>query len=270
MKTKRVSMRGVSHRRISRRDIERILGHRICNLRVYKEAFIHKSMHKAMGASCERLELLGDAVINLVVADMLLERFPGASEGFVTRVRVKLVSGKQLAQFGRILELNKWVIMSNNARTMHVDHNDRILEDLFEAFIGALFQDTKSVSGIDACRTFIYRIIEKHVDLRKLTLEDNFKDILARHVQTTGIGNVEYELAEVSGPAHSRKFCTVVKLNGSEIGRATNKSKKTSEMQAAFFALRVLGVDLSSRIVGYGDGCSSSSTPCPVQQISCS
>lgn len=231
---------------LHRVDLENLLGHRIHDISIYQEAFVHKSMHKAMGMSCERLELLGDAVLSLVVCDMLLQRFPNSTEGFITRVRVKLVAGKQLCKFAKALELNRWLVLSNNARTMHVEQNDRILEDIFESFLGALYKDM----GFEACRTFISRIIQENVNIDQLVMEDNFKDVLCRHAQQGNLGIVDYELEDVNGPAHKRVFTTVVKVKGKVKGRGVAASKKASEMLAAQEALKEMQVVTNATIVG--------------------
>jgi ribonuclease-3 len=204
-----------------------------------------------MGVSSERLELLGDACVNLVVAEMLMHKFPKANEGFITRVRVKLVSGKQMTVFARRLELQKWLVLSNNARFMKVESNDRILEDIFEAFCGAIFVDC----GYDACRSFILRVIELYADLQNLSIESNHKDLLSRYVQQHALGTVVYELQETNGPAHRREFVTRVLVNGKEVGTGTAASKKTSEMNAALAGLEFYGADINEAISGIDSGC---------------
>lgn len=236
-----------AHSTLTRVDVEHLTGHRVHDLSHYRQAFVHKSMHRVVGMSCERLELLGDAVINLAVADMLLDAFPASTEGFITRVRVKLVSGKQLARFAKALELHRWLVLSNNARTMNVAQNDRILEDVFEAFVGALYSDM----GFDACRAFMVDLIHEHIDLDALVTEDNFKDLLTRWAQQQPTGVVvEYETERVDGPAHRRLFTSVVKLDGVRIGGGTASAKKTSEMIAARDALAHLRVDTTAAITG--------------------
>lgn len=208
---------------------------------------MHKSMFRVVGASCERGELLGDAVLNLVVAGLLLASFPTATEGFITRVRVKVVSGKQLTKFARALELDRWLVLSSNARTMNVGANDRTLEDVFEAFVGALYMDM----GFAACELFIERIIRENIDLNSLVTEDNFKDILARHSQQRSPpAIVEYELKSSTGPAHRRVFTTVARVDGAVCGEGVAPCKKASEMIAAKNALAYLNVDVTSAIGG--------------------
>jgi ribonuclease-3 len=236
-----------AHNTITRLDVEHLTGHRVHDLSHYRQAFVHKSMHRVVGVSCERLELLGDAVINLAVADMLLEAYPSSTEGFITRVRVKIVSGKQLARFAKSLELHRWLVLSTNARTMNVAQNDRILEDVFEAFVGALYSDM----GFEACRAFMMHVIHEHIDLDALVTEDNYKDLLSRYAQhQAGSIHVEYETERVEGPAHKRLFTSVVKLNGVRRGSGSASSKKTSEMLAARDALAFLNVDTTAAISG--------------------
>lgn len=232
---------------LRRSDVEALVGHRIHDLDHYRTAFVHKSMFRVVGASCERGELLGDAVLNLVVAGLLLASFPTATEGFITRVRVKVVSGKQLTKFAKALELDRWLVLSNNARTMNVGANDRILEDVFEAFIGALYTDM----GFAACEVFIKRIIRENIDMNSLVTEDNFKDILAKFAQQQSPPLVvEYELKSSVGPAHKRMFTTIVRVGGDVCGEGAAPCKKESEMNAAKHALLRMNVDVTSAIGG--------------------
>ena len=233
---------------LCREDIERIIGSRVCDIAPFKEAVVHKSMQRALGHSCERLELLGDACINLVVAEMLMQKYPQANEGFITRVRVKLVSGKQLSLFAKALDLQRWLVLSNNARHMQIHANDRILEDIFESWCGAIFVD----SGYDACRAFVVRVIEQYADIDNLSVENNHKDTLARYAQQNNLGSVQYTLAEAAGPAHRRVFTTSVSIGNRLLGTGTSSNKKSSEMCAALAALGELKVDMSADIVGIG------------------
>jgi ribonuclease III len=231
---------------ISRSQIEAILHMRVNDMALYREAFTHKSAVREQGVSSERLELLGDAVVNLVVGEFLLNTFKHANEGFVSRARTRLVSGKQMALYASALGLGQYVIMSSNARIMGIEYNDRILEDVFEALVGALYADM----GFDAARSFVLRIVETHADMTNIVLELNYKDLLNRHVQRNGLGTVEYTVENTTGPAHKREYLVGVSINGKKIASAVGQTKKDAEMNAAHQSLQAIGVSTTQLMNG--------------------
>ena len=127
---------------ITREDINRITGFNPINVSLYQGAFIHKSVLRFVDRfSYERLEFLGDSILNLIVAKFIYTKYQDKEEGFLTRIRTKLVNGKTLAYLANKIELNKFLILSKNIEHIGGSNNDRILEDVFEAFLCSMFQD---------------------------------------------------------------------------------------------------------------------------------
>ena len=124
---------------------------------------------------------MGDSVLSLVVTKHLYTSYPEAQEGFLTRIRIKLVSGPTLATFARYLQLNRWVIMDERAVEKGWNNNPKILEDIFEALIGAIYLDL----GMIHAREFVLRMIHNPqvVDFRSLLIDTNYKDVITRHCQ---------------------------------------------------------------------------------------
>jgi len=190
--------------------------------------------------SYERIEFLGDSVIRLILADYLYERYKDQDEGFLTRLRTKLENGEIMAEITKQIGLNKFMIIGRyyeqqNARL----ENQHILEDLLEAFIGALYKD----SNIDICRTFFINLVEKEIDIAQLLyVETNHKDTLLQYHHKMGWSDPEYNLAEQLG-TDKRIFKMCVKDNdGNNIGFGCGSSKKKGEQEAARNALIKYGV----------------------------
>ena len=190
--------------------------------------------------SYERLEFLGDSVIRLILTDYLYERYQDQFEGFLTRLRTKLENGETMAEITKKIGLNKFMIIGRyyeqqNARL----ENQHILEDLLEAFIGALYKD----SDLDTCRNFFINLVEKEIDIAQLLyIETNHKDTLLQYHHKMGWTDPEYNLVEQIG-TEKRIFKMCVKDNdGNNIGFGCGSSKKKGEQEAAKNALIKYGV----------------------------
>ena len=186
----------------------------INNLKIWQKAFVHKSYSKntkrkknekyldynsdenellegiipLQEESNETLEWLGDSILQSIVAVYLYKRFPDQDEGFLTKMRSKLVKTESLAKLSAYLGLESYIIMSQHVEVnCNGRKNSRILEDTFEAFIGAMFLDLgceNNSVGYDICSRFIITIIENAIDITELILhDDNYKDQLMRYCQ---------------------------------------------------------------------------------------
>jgi ribonuclease III len=190
--------------------------------------------------SYERLEFLGDAVLGMVIAQYLWERYPDQDEGFLTRTRSDIVRKESLAQFSKKVMFNQFILLSQHVEQITGRNNTNILEDVFEAFLGAVYLDL----GITTCRKFIINLIEKEVDMTEIILNDkNYKDILLRFYQKCCWEHPKYTLEKTEGPSHHRVFTMVVLDNkGKKVGRGTAHSKKKAEQEASRRALLHFGV----------------------------
>lgn len=190
--------------------------------------------------SYERLEFLGDAVIHLALAEYLYERYGDQHEGFMTRLRIKLENGNILSNISKIVGLNKYVIISKTIELANGrEQNSNILEDIFEAFIGALRLNI----GFKSCKQFIINIIETEIDIAKILYhETNYKDSLLQYFHKNEMADPKYKQLELSGPDHKKKFVMcVIDNNNNIIGKGTGLSKK-GEQEAARNALIYYGI----------------------------
>lgn len=196
----------------------------IKNLSLFRQAFMHKSFvikddradyednncmfdMDTTVSSNERLEFFGDSCVNLITAEYLFDRYQQKNEGFLTKLRTKLVRNTQLAYLGEKLGFNKYLLISSHVEKITGRYNPRLIEDVFESFIAAVYKDL----GFNVCREFIYSCYNMYIDLDKLTSRnDNYKDILLRFFQVNDWNHPVYETVSHTGTTSNRKFFTCV------------------------------------------------------------
>lgn len=224
---------------VTREALEAILGFGVVDFDKYLPVFTHKSAVRDTGrASYERYEYMGDAVINFVVAKYLFDKFPAENEGFLTRVRTKLVSGKFLAMLSGRLGLHNLIAMNRKAIQQGWYTNPRIMEDVFESLVGCLYLDL----GLMTAKNFLLAVIEKHANFDDILRDTNYKDALMRYAQSKGMQLPEYRV--LNDPQLTRQpfFAVVVVLGGYALGNGQDVSKKGAEQLAAHRSLTMLGV----------------------------
>lgn len=226
---------------ITREDINKITGFNPINVLYYQKAFIHKSVlrfivDENLNSSYERYEFLGDSVLNLIIAKFIFLKYPDKEEGYLTRIRTKLVNGKTLAFLAKKINLNEFLIISKNVESINGRNNDRILEDIFEAFLCSINMDL----GYKYAENFVLRIINEFIDFKTLEEDNNYKDILLRKCQQSLQINPEYELISTTGPAHKKIFTSIVLIDGQKYCIGTGNTKKESEQIASKNTLEIL------------------------------
>lgn len=202
-----------------------------------KQAFTHASYRNEHRKSSlqdnERLEFLGDAVLEVVVSEHLYTTQPNLPEGELTRLRAAIVCEASLVLFARKLEFDKYVRLGRGEERSGGRHRPALLADVFEAFIGALYLD----SGLDAVKAFATKhILAEFSD----SVTADYKTRLQEWVQQHLGQELKYETLEERGPAHAREFVVQVLVDHESLGHGTGKSKKEAEQHAARMALEVL------------------------------
>tara|TARA_B100000768_G_C11242721_1_gene360328 strand:- start:128 stop:823 length:696 start_codon:yes stop_codon:yes gene_type:complete len=215
---------------VTKPQIEHLVGTKIKNLDLYQKAFTHKSAlkeYEQFTESFETLEFIGDSVLGFVITKFLFDQYESKQEGFLTKARTKLVRGETLASIAKILGLEKMVVMDEKGMRNGWNNNPKILEDVFEALIGALYMDL----GLLHAKEFVLRIYNdpKYIDLNLIMIDDNFKDHLMRYCQLNNWQLPEYR---VSGH-HEGIFYIDIYVNGQFMSRGAAKSKKQAEQNAA-------------------------------------
>ncbi|MEQ2526453.1 ribonuclease III [Bacillaceae bacterium CLA-AA-H227] len=210
------------------------------NEKLLIQAFTHSSYvnehRKKPYDDNERLEFLGDAVLELTVSQFLYKKYPTMTEGELTKLRAAVVCEPSLVAFANELTFGEYVLLGKGEEMTGGRTRPALLADVFEAFIGALFLD----KGIETVVRFLEKVIFPKIDAGAFSHVMDFKSQLQEHVQRDGSGVIEYKVLQEKGPAHNREFISQVSLNGTEVGVGTGKSKKEAEQHAAQMALEKL------------------------------
>lgn len=211
--------------------------HSFADPALLRQARTHSSCKRA-DANNERLEFLGDAVLDLVVAEAVYRKFPEADEGALDRARAEIVNGKNLARAAHRLQLAQYLEVSEAHRLHRPEPSRAMLEDAIEALIGAVFLD----GGLEAARRSIHHIFGPQIEALKLGGGgQNPKGQLQEWSQKHHTGEVPLYLELPSeGPDHERTYHAAVLIADQEVGRGTGPSKKAAEARAAAAALKAL------------------------------
>ncbi|MFM8880610.1 MAG: ribonuclease III [Verrucomicrobiota bacterium] len=222
-------------------DLQSALGHRFRDPALLALALTHPSVAHEDGGSGQnhnqRLEFLGDAVIQLAVTSELYHRFPGMGEGALTQARAQLVNRTSLAAQALRLALGDHVILSRGEESSGGRTRSSTLADAFEAIIGAVYVD----AGFETARQTLLGLIQgEGAGMAELPNLDNPKGELQEFLQATSPEAPRYELLETEGPDHNRTFRCAVLHSGVVLARGEGRSKKAAESHAAFLALQRL------------------------------
>jgi len=185
----------------------------------------------------ERLEFLGDAVLDLIVTEIIFEKYPIANEGFLTKLRAKVVRGKTLAHLAKQMKINEVMEIGERASGQGIDVSKSVLADLFEAVVAAVYL----TKGYDFAFSFVEDLLKTHIDLDLIEKKaDNYKSSLMEYLQALNKPLPEYKVIDEDGPAHNKVFTVGVYLSGTFKSQGKGKSKKDAEQIAAEIALKNL------------------------------
>ena len=202
----------------------------------YELALTHPSCNSEQNTKhqdYERLEFVGDSVIGFVSADLIYKLHPEMDQGLMSKLRSYLVCSKALANYSRKFKLYEYIHIGHSITQDQLAKSDKILEDVFEAFIGAIYLD----AGIEEA----YRVVKDILfeDIKNTNIDDiiDAKTRLQEEIQSEYREAVRYELIDEYGPPHDRTFVSQVVFNGIVLGKGSGKSKKSAEEAAAKDAL---------------------------------
>ncbi len=227
----RTRPRGAEAAEGSRSKLERVLGYSFARADLLETALTHPSAAVGSDAHYERLEFLGDAVLDLAIADLLMRKFPTAKEGPLSKQRASIVNARTLALKAQAIELNEMMRLGKGEEKSGGREKTSILAAVFEAVIGAIYTD----GGLTPAQQVVERLFTG--DIGGPAAERDYKtelqEIAYRHFRTQPV----YELVATGGPDHARRFTTRIKIAGRDLGVAEGGSKKQSEQAAARLAL---------------------------------
>jgi ribonuclease-3 len=210
------------------------------NEKLLKQAFTHSSYvnehRRKPFEDNERLEFLGDAVLELTVSQFLYKKYPTMTEGELTKLRAAIVCEPSLVAFANELNFGKLVLLGKGEEMTGGRERPALLADVFEAFIGALYLD----QGIETVIKFLEKVVFPKINAGAFSHVMDYKSQLQELIQRDGTGAIEYRVLQEIGPAHNKEFVSKVSLNGKELGVGTGKSKKEAEQHAAQMALDIL------------------------------
>jgi ribonuclease III len=210
------------------------------NEKLLYQAFTHSSYvnehRRRPFEDNERLEFLGDAVLELTISKYLFETFPMMSEGELTKLRAAIVCEPSLVKFANELSFGNLILLGKGEELTGGRERPALLADVFESFIGALYLD----QGIPKVCQFLEIVIFPKIQKGAFSHVMDYKSQLQELVQRDAMGLIEYKILQEIGPAHNREFVSRVYLNGETLGNGVGRSKKEAEQQAAQMALQTL------------------------------
>ncbi|KMY49417.1 ribonuclease III [Peribacillus loiseleuriae] len=208
--------------------------------KLLKQAFTHSSYvnehRRKPYEDNERLEFLGDAVLELTVSKYLFNKYPMMSEGELTKLRAAIVCEPSLVSFANDISFGKLILLGKGEEMTGGRQRPALLADVFEAFIGALYLD----QGLERVVQFLEKVVFPKINEGAFSHVMDYKSQLQELVQRDGVGILEYQIMHEKGPAHNREFVSKVSLNNEELGIGSGKSKKEAEQRAAQIALSTL------------------------------
>lgn len=215
--------------------LEERIGYRFRNKDLLTRALMHTSYSNEhrMGKldNNERLEFLGDAVLEVISSDYLYHAYPDYPEGKLTRLRASLVCEPTLALCSRDIDLGNCLLLGKGEDATGGRKRDSVVSDAMEAVIGAIYLD----GGFDHARAFILRFILNDIENKQLFYDS--KTILQEMIQSEHKDQLMYELLKEEGPDHDKEFTTRVMIGDRELGRGRGRTKKASEQEAAYYAI---------------------------------
>lgn len=216
-------------------ELESKLGYSFKNKQLIIEALTHKSFKKPYNN--ERLEFLGDAVLDLIVGEYLFKKFPSSDEGILSKIRASLVNENGFAHLANQLNLGKYIYISLAEENNEGRTKLSLLSNAFEAVMGAIYLE----SGLDGTKSIAIKLLEEcypTIDLK--TLSKDYKTALQEYTQAKYGITPTYEMIGSSGPDHKKEFEIEVLLGGKTLATSSGKSKKEAQQKAAQIALDIL------------------------------
>ncbi len=205
-----------------------------------KQAFTHSShvneSRQSYKKDNERLEFLGDAVLELTISEYLYYHYPDMTEGEMTKFRANIVCEPSLVMFADDLKFGEYVLLGKGEEMTGGRQRPALLADIFEAFVGALYLD----QGLGAVRDFLGIYVFPRIKRGDFTQVNDYKSQLQEWVQQDNTGTIHYSIIEEKGPAHDREFLSEVRVGDERYGIGIGRSKKEAEQKAAAAALKRL------------------------------
>jgi len=222
------------------KGLEKVIGFPISS--EHQKLFLRALSHRSIVdndkydsiATYERLEFLGDAVLDLIVTEILFDKYPQENEGFLTKLRAKIVRGDTLYELALKLGLNQFLVIGERAVGQGIESSKSVLSDVYEALTAAIYVSY----GYERAFDFVSGNLEKFIDFDDIVTKiDNHKSLLMEYSQSEKMELPRYEVLSEKGPGHNKTFHVAVYIGNDIYGEGQGKSKKNAEQMAAKKAL---------------------------------
>ena len=220
------------------KELEKKINYEFQNFSLLEQAMMHSSYtneHRLEKYKCnERLEFLGDAVLELISSEFLFRQSPKVPEGELTKTRASMVCEPSLAMCAKEIDLGSYLLLGKGEEVTGGRLRDSVTSDALEALIGAIYLD----GGFTNAKEFIHRFVLTDQEDKRLFYDS--KTILQEMVQAEKLGEIEYRLIGEEGPDHNKSFTVELMIHGKSYGKGKGRTKKAAEQQAAYKAIHVL------------------------------
>ncbi len=212
-------------------NLEENIGYHFKNKELLKNALTHTSYaYEHHVASNEKLEFLGDSILEFVSSEFMYNKYTNLKEGEMTKVRATVVCEESLYKIAKLHNFSDFLLLGKSEVTTGGNKRPAILADSVEAVIAAIFID----GGLEEAKRFIIKNLDKEIDIATKNVgKKDYKTVLQEELQKNGDVKIEYTIIKETGPDHDKRFEAEVSLNGKVLATGKGKSKKEAEMQAA-------------------------------------
>lgn len=228
-------------------ELQKKLGYEFNDISYLQTALTHTSYTNEMKSkgyrsdSNEALEFLGDAVLEIVISEVLFDRYKHKGEGSLTKMRQRLVCEDTLARLARDLSLGEYLNVGSGEESIGLRERAKALADAFEAVIAAVYTDDRENGKGTKFRCVIMNLYGSEIDRLSNKNDDDYKTMLQKFVEKNGDSILEYKSTE-SGPEHDKSFRVTAYINNNPVGEGEGKTKRAAEMEAARCALSLFGI----------------------------
>ena len=218
--------------------LEQELGYEFKDKKLLETALTHTSYaYEKKTQSNEKLEFLGDSILEFVSSEYIYDKYSKLKEGEMTKVRASVVCEKSLHEVAKEHNFSDFLKLGKSEKTSQKEVRPAIMADSVEAVIAAMFLD----GGLESAKKFIIQNLKDSIEIATKHIgQKDYKTVLQEILQKNGTVNIEYEIVKEKGPDHDKTFTAEIKYNGKVLAIGDGKSKKLAEMEAARIALEVL------------------------------
>ncbi len=227
-------------------ELENRIGYKFSDIKLFETALTHSSYsneqrsHGMLFSSNERLEFLGDAVLQILISKFLFDNFKNHAEGVLTKMRQYLVCEKTLSKIAVEISLGDYINLGRGEELTDCRRRPKVLADALEAIFAAIYIDSGADETVYA--SVILSLFSSEIENASNMQKGDYKTMLQQLIEKDGAATLEYTVTDEEGPEHDKTFTVVCRVNNNIVGKGISKSKKDAEMRAAKVALELFGV----------------------------